>query len=76
MAGSDGAKGVWQGARWGRGSGGQEGQMVGDGGDVRVQEGQMAVTGSGEGRRRVAGGQEFKMGAVRRQMGAVNFRWG
>ena len=36
--------GGWQGARWGRGSGGKEGQMAGEGGDGRVQESQMAAT--------------------------------
>ena len=35
----------WQGARWGRGSRGKEGQMAGEGGDDKVQEGQMAVAG-------------------------------
>ena len=33
----------WHGARWGNYNGGQEDQMAGDGGDGRVQEGQMVV---------------------------------
>ena len=51
-----GAGGEWQGARWGRDSGGQEGQMAGDGVDNKVQESQMPVTGGGGGKRRVEGG--------------------
>ena len=39
-----GAGGGWQGTRWGRNSGGKEGQMVDKGGDGRVQESQMAVS--------------------------------
>ena len=35
----------WQGARCGRGSGSKEGQMVREGGDGMVQEGQMGVAG-------------------------------
>ena len=50
---------------------GQEGQMTGDEGDDRVQEGQiLTVTGGGWARGRKEGGrgQEFKMGAVRGQI--------
>ena len=39
-----GQEGRWQGARWGRGSGGKESQMAREGGDGRVQEGKMAVS--------------------------------
>ena len=38
------AGGGWQGTRWGRSSGGKEGQMGNKGGDGRVQEGQMRVS--------------------------------
>ena len=41
-----GQEGGWQGARWDGGSGGKEGQMAGEGGDGRVQEGKMAVAGA------------------------------
>ena len=50
-----GAGGRWQGARRGRGSGGQEGQKAEEGVDGRVQEGQMAVARGGGDRKRVTG---------------------
>ena len=39
----DGAGGGMARSQMGRGSGGKEGQMAGEGGDGKVQEGQMAV---------------------------------
>ena len=58
MAGHHGTGGEWQGAQWGKGSGGMEDQMAGEGGNDRVQEGQMAVAGC----RGVAGGKISRWG--------------
>ena len=52
-----GQEGRWQGARWGRRSGGKEGLMAGEGGGGRVQEGQIAVAGDGGSRRGMARSQ-------------------
>ena len=59
-----GQEGRWQGSRWGRGSGGKQGQMAREEGDGRVQKGQMAVSVGGG-----AGG-----GMARSQMGQG--KWG
>ena len=56
-----GAGGGWQGARWGRRSGSKEGQMTGEVGCGREQEGQMAVAGV-VGGRRVAGDRSSRGG--------------
>ena len=56
----------WQITRWGQGSVGQESQMAGDGGDGRVQEGQM-----GAARSQIEGGKW----AVRGHTGAARPRW-
>ena len=86
--GPDGSFFGWWGrrgmARWGRGSGGKEGQKAEEGGDGRVQEGQMAVAGA-VGGRRVAGdrssiwGQSVTRSGGKGQLearGAVRARWG
>ena len=59
-----GQEGRWQGARWGMGSGDEEDQVAREGGDGKVQEGQMAVSLGGG-----AGG-----GMARSQMGQG--QWG
>ena len=55
-----GVGGGWQAARWGRGSGGKEGQITGEEGHGRGQEGQIAVSGGSGSRRRLAGCRNSK----------------